>query len=216
MKMNLWDSGFCRYLFCCSYAHNVAPKGKYIAFVSAEAETDSPEDELKPGIELLGPIDEIFYHSYDTYVPTNKQEEDNCFISGVSENHSTSYYLISNFHLYFIFLMFLCFVLFYYKTYDATTHFESTVADVLEMYTKITGKVWTIITMFLGSEVNTKVWILSIFRTFFCRLLICLWIWVLRVLLQKLNSFSFVISFILFVPAGICLTKIKYINIFIF
>ncbi|KAF2598435.1 hypothetical protein F2Q68_00007192 [Brassica cretica] len=95
------------YLFCCSYAHNVAPNGKYIAFVSAEAETDSPEDELKPGIELLGPIDEIFYHSYDTYVPTNKQEEDNCFISG---------------------------------TYDATTHFESTVADVLEMYTKITGK----------------------------------------------------------------------------
>ncbi|WZZ30339.1 hypothetical protein YC2023_013740 [Brassica napus] len=95
------------YLFCCSYAHNVAPNGKYIAFVSAEAETDSPEDELKPGIELLGPIDEIFYHSYDTYVPTNKQEEDNCFISG---------------------------------TYDATTHFESTVADVLEMYNKITGK----------------------------------------------------------------------------
>ncbi|KAL0709274.1 hypothetical protein Bca4012_016252 [Brassica carinata] len=95
------------YLFCCSYAHNVAPKGKYIAFVSAEAETDNPEEELKPGIELLGPIDEIFYHSYDTYVPTNQQEDDNCFISG---------------------------------TYDATTHFESTVADVLEMYTKITGK----------------------------------------------------------------------------
>ncbi|CDY65664.1 BnaC09g54770D [Brassica napus] len=85
-----------------SVAHNVAPKGKYIAFVSAEAETDNPEEELKAGIELLGPIDEIFYHSYDTYVPTNKQEEDNCFISG---------------------------------TYDATTHFESTVVDVLEMYT---------------------------------------------------------------------------------
>ncbi|KAG7554695.1 FAD/NAD(P)-binding domain superfamily [Arabidopsis suecica] len=95
------------YLFCCSYAHNVAPKGKYIAFVSAEAETDNPEEELKPGIELLGPIDEIFYHSYDTYVPTNNQEEDNCFISA---------------------------------TYDATTHFESTVVDVLDMYTKITGK----------------------------------------------------------------------------
>lgn len=78
--------GFYRYLFCCSYAHNVAPKGKYIAFVSAEAETDNPEEELKPGIELLGPIDEIFYHSYDTYVPTNNQEEDNCFISAVREN----------------------------------------------------------------------------------------------------------------------------------
>lgn len=66
----------------------MAPKGKYIAFVSAEAETDNPEEELKPGIELLGPIDEIFYHSYDTYVPTNNQEEDNCFISGVRDQNT--------------------------------------------------------------------------------------------------------------------------------
>ncbi|KAL5069036.1 hypothetical protein RYX36_019923 [Vicia faba] len=28
------------YLFCCSYSHNVCPKGKYIAFVSTEAKTD--------------------------------------------------------------------------------------------------------------------------------------------------------------------------------
>ncbi|MGS7457278.1 hypothetical protein [Mycobacterium tuberculosis] len=27
------------------------------------------------------------------------------------------------------------------QSYDATTHFESTVIDVLAMYTKITGKV---------------------------------------------------------------------------
>ena len=36
-----------RYLFCCSYSHNVAPKGKFIAFVSTEAETDHPGTELK-------------------------------------------------------------------------------------------------------------------------------------------------------------------------
>ncbi|KAK4776630.1 hypothetical protein SAY86_005318 [Trapa natans] len=96
------------YLFCCSYAHNVAPKGKYIALVTTEAETDKPEEELKPGIDLLGPVDEIFYDTYDRYVPTNNHEEDNCFIS---------------------------------TSYDATTHFESTVMDVLEIYSKITGKV---------------------------------------------------------------------------
>ena len=126
-------------MFCCSYAHNVAPKGKYIAFVSAEAETDNPEEELKPGIELLGPIDEIFYHSYDTYVPTNKQEEDNCFISGVSEYLVSIFFFVS----YMSLLSFLdvTLFLFSYQTYDATTHFESTVVDVLEMYTKITGKV---------------------------------------------------------------------------
>ncbi|KAF8044196.1 hypothetical protein BT93_A2241 [Corymbia citriodora subsp. variegata] len=96
------------YLFYCSYAHNVAPKGKYIAFVAAEAETDNPQQELKPGIELLGPVDEIFFDIYDRYVPTNNHEVDNCFIS---------------------------------TSYDASTHFENTVTDVLAMYSKITGKV---------------------------------------------------------------------------
>ncbi|KAM7261748.1 hypothetical protein ACFE04_020825 [Oxalis oulophora] len=42
------------YIFCCSYSHKVAPKGKYIAFVSAEAKTDNAEQELKLGVDLLG------------------------------------------------------------------------------------------------------------------------------------------------------------------
>ncbi|KAE8039311.1 hypothetical protein FH972_011736 [Carpinus fangiana] len=96
------------YLFCCSYAHIVAPKGKFIAFVSTEAETDHPQTELKPGINLLGPVDEIFFDIYDRYEPFNEPSLDNCFIS---------------------------------KSYDATTHFESTIMDVLNMYTWITGKV---------------------------------------------------------------------------
>lgn len=74
---------YCRYLFCCSYAHNVAPKGKFIAFVSTEAETDNPKVELEPGIKLLGPVDEIFYDNYDRYEPTNDHTADNCFISAV-------------------------------------------------------------------------------------------------------------------------------------
>lgn len=73
-----------RYLFCCSYTHNVAPKGKFIAFVSSEAETDQPAIELKPGIDLLGPVDEIFFDIYDRYEPVNEPTLDNCFISMVS------------------------------------------------------------------------------------------------------------------------------------
>ncbi|KAL6220168.1 hypothetical protein ACLB2K_007925 [Fragaria x ananassa] len=96
------------YLFCCSYSHNVAPKGKYIAFVLTEAETDNPQVELKPGTDLLGPVDEIFFDTYDRYEPTNQSEADHCFISG---------------------------------SYDATTHFETTVQDVIAMYGNITGKV---------------------------------------------------------------------------
>ncbi|XP_068665009.1 guanosine nucleotide diphosphate dissociation inhibitor 2-like [Aristolochia californica] len=96
------------YLFCCSYSHNVAPKGKFIAFVTTEAETDRPDIELKPGIDLLGPVDEIFFDIYDRYEPVNEPLLDNCFIS---------------------------------TSYDATTHFESTIMDVLNLYTMITGKV---------------------------------------------------------------------------
>ncbi|RXI07891.1 hypothetical protein DVH24_014457 [Malus domestica] len=95
------------YLFCCSYSHNVAPKGKYIAFVLTEAETDNPQVELKPGTDLLGAVDEIFFDTYDRYEPTNQDAGDNCFISA---------------------------------SYDATTHFETTVQDVIAMYSKITGK----------------------------------------------------------------------------
>lgn len=71
-------------MFCSSFSHNVAPKGKYIAFITTEAETDNPETELKPGIDLLGQVDEIFFDAYDRYEPTNVQDDDNCFISAVS------------------------------------------------------------------------------------------------------------------------------------
>lgn len=75
-----------RYLFCCSYSHNIAPKGKHIAFVLTEAETDDPQTELKPGIDLLGPVDEIFFDTYDRFEPTNLNDDDNCFISTVINN----------------------------------------------------------------------------------------------------------------------------------
>ncbi|CAI8591118.1 unnamed protein product [Vicia faba] len=83
-------------------------QGKYIAFVSTEAETDQPAIELKPGIDLLGPVEEIFFDMYDRYEPVNEPTLDNCFVS---------------------------------TNYDSTTHFESTVVDVFNMYTLITGKV---------------------------------------------------------------------------
>lgn len=82
-----------RYLFCCSYSHNVAPKGKFIAFVSTEAETDQPAIELKPGIDLLGPVDEIFFDMYDRYQPVNEPTLDNCFISTVSLLYLIYFYI---------------------------------------------------------------------------------------------------------------------------
>lgn len=95
------------YVFCCSYAHNVAANGKWLAFVSTTVETDNPEAELAPGLALLGPVDQKFISVSDIHEPLADGAKDKCYIS---------------------------------KGYDPTTHFETTVEDVLDIYTRITGK----------------------------------------------------------------------------
>ena len=44
------------YVSCVSFAHNVASKGFYLAMVSTTVETGNPSSELKPGLDLLGPV----------------------------------------------------------------------------------------------------------------------------------------------------------------
>lgn len=46
-----------------SYAHNVAAQGKYIAIASTTVETNDPEKEIKPALDLLEPIEQkyVFY-----------------------------------------------------------------------------------------------------------------------------------------------------------
>lgn len=99
-----------------------------------EAETDNPEAELKPGVELLAPVDEIFYETYDRYKPTNDPDSEHCYISMVLFSITT----ISSFQSHLSYIYIYTHVL---QSYDPSTHFESTVEDVLAMYTKITGKV---------------------------------------------------------------------------
>jgi hypothetical protein len=48
--------------------------------VSAEAKIDNPQSELKPEIDLLGYVDEIFYDTYDRYEPVNEPSLKNCFV----------------------------------------------------------------------------------------------------------------------------------------
>jgi Rab GDP dissociation inhibitor len=69
------------YISCVSAAHQVAPKGKWIALVSTIATTNKPEAELEAGIKLLGPVDETFYHVRDMYKPTSDGTKDQVFIS---------------------------------------------------------------------------------------------------------------------------------------
>lgn len=95
------------YIFCCSYTHNVAPKNRWLAFVSTTVETADPAAELAPGLALLGRVDETFVEVADVYEPSESGQRDGCYIS---------------------------------RGYDATSHFETEVQDVLDLYTRITGK----------------------------------------------------------------------------
>ena len=69
------------YISVVSAAHNVAPKGKWIALVSSQVETNNPEAELTPGLKLLGDIQEKFFSVRDLYHPIEDGTKDKVFIS---------------------------------------------------------------------------------------------------------------------------------------
>lgn len=83
------------YIAVVSSAHNVCPKGYYIAIVSTIAEGDSNHHlELQPGLDRLGRIEEQFMGPpIPLYEPLESGVNDNIFLS---------------------------------KSYDATSHFETT------------------------------------------------------------------------------------------
>ncbi|XP_072285296.1 rab GDP dissociation inhibitor alpha-like isoform X2 [Pyxicephalus adspersus] len=95
------------YVCMISYAHNVAAQGKYIAIASTTVETQEPEKEIEPALELLEPIDQKFVAISDLYEQTDDGTESQVFCS---------------------------------RSYDATTHFETTCNDIKDIYKRMTGK----------------------------------------------------------------------------
>ncbi|XP_072181804.1 rab GDP dissociation inhibitor beta-like isoform X1 [Diadema setosum] len=69
------------YILVVSSAHNVAAKGWYIALVATTVETSNPEEELKPGLDLLGDISHKFFSVSDLYDPIDDGTESQIFIS---------------------------------------------------------------------------------------------------------------------------------------
>lgn len=90
-----------------SNTHQVSTKGFYLAIVATIVETDNPEAELNPGLQILGPILQKFVSVDDLKVPMDDGLSSKVFIS---------------------------------KSYDASTHFESTCKDVLDIYQRIMGE----------------------------------------------------------------------------
>lgn len=95
------------YVSLVSFTHQVAAKGWFVAMVSTAVETDDPEMEIRPGLDLLGPIKQKFVSVSDYFVPTDNGLESQIFIS---------------------------------ETFDATTHFETTCLDVLDIFKRGTGE----------------------------------------------------------------------------
>ena len=97
------------YIACVSSAHNVCPKGYWIAIVSTIAETSANHHvELQAGLDRLGKIEEQFMGPpIPIYEPLEDGSKDNIFIS---------------------------------KSYDATSHFETTTDDVKDIYRRATGE----------------------------------------------------------------------------
>jgi Rab GDP dissociation inhibitor len=94
------------YVSCVISTHCVSSKGFYLAIVATTVETTNPEAELKPGLDLLGPIKEKFVSVADILVPVDDGTANQIFIS---------------------------------KSYDATSHFETTCIDVLDIFRRATG-----------------------------------------------------------------------------
>lgn len=90
-----------------SSGHAVCARGLHIAIISTTVETDNPEAEIQPALELLGPLLEMFVSVSDLHEPINDAAADSLYIT---------------------------------KSYDATSHFESSSRDVLAIYETITGE----------------------------------------------------------------------------
>jgi Rab GDP dissociation inhibitor len=60
-----------------SSSHAVCSKGLYIAMISTTVETSTPEVEIRPALDLLGDVLEMFVQISTLYEPTDNGKMDN-------------------------------------------------------------------------------------------------------------------------------------------
>lgn len=63
-----------------SSSHAVCAKGLYIAMISTTVETDKPELEIKPALDLLGEVLEMFVRVDTVQIPIDDGKKDNVSI----------------------------------------------------------------------------------------------------------------------------------------
>lgn len=97
--------------------------------ISTTVETDNPEAEIQPGLNLLGPITQKFIQVTGTLDMTQwlRNEAE----LGVSLKVTDSFEPTEDGTSSQLFIS---------KTYDATSHFETTCVDVLDIFKRGTGE----------------------------------------------------------------------------
>lgn len=95
------------FVCCVGNALKVSAPGVYVAIVSTLVEKGIPDEDVAPGLQLLGPILKRFTSVSTTYEPVSDGSVDKCFIS---------------------------------SSMDASSHFESDVADMMNLYKRVTGE----------------------------------------------------------------------------
>uniref|UniRef100_A0A8C5MXP5 Rab GDP dissociation inhibitor n=1 Tax=Leptobrachium leishanense TaxID=445787 RepID=A0A8C5MXP5_9ANUR len=93
------------YVCMVSCAHCVASDGKYVAIISTTVETENPDKEIQPALDLLEPIDQKEHHGLGLLFAA----------SGPGR------------------------IIFISRSYDATTHFETTCDDIKDIFQRMTG-----------------------------------------------------------------------------
>jgi len=78
-----------------SSSHMICAQGIYVAMVSTTVETDEPENEIQPAIQLLGSILDIFVSVQILYDPLEDGKKSNLWISK-SYDASSHFELASN------------------------------------------------------------------------------------------------------------------------
>lgn len=73
-----------------SGAHNVCKAGLYLAIVSATVETSNPQEEIKPAMDLLGAVLDVFITVSDIHESTNDPKVENLFVT--SSYDATSHF----------------------------------------------------------------------------------------------------------------------------
>ncbi|KAG2150166.1 GDP dissociation inhibitor [Suillus cothurnatus] len=95
------------YIAMVSSTHKVCADNIYVAIVSTIVETSAPENEIQPGLHLLGSIHDKFVTVSPIYTPVADGKQDNIYIT---------------------------------RSYDATSHFETVVEDVQDVFKRVMGK----------------------------------------------------------------------------